>query len=187
MSGMWKKARLVNNMNDHFHYQKPNRTGKKFGSQMYAVPIQKNVFVVTGAPGSGKSYLVNKEATVYDIVFDYDKIAEAMNPAAGMHGNHTYMMSVLLAIRETVIRCFAARTGDWHNAYFITASPDRQLIEELIRKMRAIERHVDATMEECIERIKNDNTRSLKARDIDLVRDYFLKQQITKKDNPWNK
>lgn len=144
---------------------------------MYATPIQKNVYVVTGAPGSGKSYLVDQNITKFDIVFDYDRIAAAMNTIAGTHGDHTYMKFVLLAMRETVIECFARREGDWHNAYFITASPDRVKIDQLLRRMNATELHVDKTLDECIEQIKNDNTRPLKAKDIDLVRDYFFKQK----------
>lgn len=146
--------------------------------KMYAAPIQHNVYVVTGAPGSGKSYLVNQSATKFDIVFDYDRIAEAMCPVTGMHGNHTYMLKVLLAIRDTVIRCFSDRVGEWHNAYFITATPDRNEITNLVMRMKAEELHVDATMDECIEHIRNDETRILKARDIELVRDYFLKLKI---------
>lgn len=141
------------------------------------VPAQHNVYVVTGAPGSGKSHLVNQNATKFDIVFDFDKIAEAMCPITGMHGNHTYMLKVLMEIRETVIRCFSDREGEWHDAYFITATPDRNKITTLLRRMNATELHVDATLDECIDHIKNDESRVLKARDIDLVRDYFVKMK----------
>lgn len=144
---------------------------------MYAAPIQHNVYVVTGAPGSGKSHLVNQSATKFDIVFDYDRIAEAMCPLSGVHGNHTYMKEVLQSVRDTVIRCFADRVGEWHNAYFITATPDRNKIENLLKRMKAEELHVDATLDECIEHIRNDETRILKARDIELVRDYFMKKR----------
>ena len=154
------------------------KAGKSFGSRMYATLIQKNVYVVTGAPGSGKSHMVNQNMTKFDIVFDYDRIADAMSPIAGIHGNHMYMKEVLLAVRETVINCFASRSGEWHDAYFITASPNRQQVDQLIKRMNAMELHVNATMEECIERIRNDESRQLKARDIKLVREYFLKQNL---------
>ena len=159
------------------------RTRSRFGGKMYSPDVQMAmcVYVVTGSPGSGKSYLVNQMATKYDIIFDYDKIAEAMCPVSGLHGNHTYMKNVLLSIRDTVIRCFADRVGEWHNAFFITATPNRNEIEVLVKRMKANELHVDATMEECIEHIRNDETRILKARDIELVRDYFMKTKLYEK------
>ena len=160
------------------HSRDYTKAGKGFGSRMYATSIQKNVYVVTGAPGSGKSHMVNQNMTKFDIVFDYDRIADAMSPFAGIHGNHMYMKEVLLAVRETVINCFASRSGEWHDAYFITASPDRNAVDQLIVRMNAVELHMKSTMDECITRIQNDDTRPLKARDIELVRDYFMKQNL---------
>lgn len=131
----------------------------------------KKVYLVTGAPGSGKSTYVKENAGKNDLVFDLDSINEALGGT--MHGNNIALLPVSLAMRQAAIEAIAGRKGGWDNAYFISASSDRKAIESLCKQLEAEEIKIDATPEQCRERIYKDTTRANKAEHINLVDRWF--------------
>lgn len=143
-----------------------------------------SVYIVTGAPGSGKSYFVNQHAGEYDIVYDFDRIADALCPKSGVHGNRRFMMDLLMDIRKTVIRILSSGIGEWNNAYFITSSADPVQIRSWLKMMKAEEIHIDTPLDKCIENIMADDTRPNKQQQIDLARNYFAKRKLAAKQTP---
>lgn len=131
----------------------------------------KQVYLVTGAPGSGKSTYVKENAGKNDLVFDLDSINEALGGT--MHGKNLAVLPVSLAMRQAAIEAIAGREGDWDNAYFISASSDRKAIESLCKQLEAEEIKIDATPEQCWERINADDTRTNKAEQINLVNKWY--------------
>lgn len=142
------------------------------------------VYIVTGAPGSGKSHFVNQYAGEYDIVYDFDRIAEALCPQSGAHGNRRFMMDLLMDIRKTVIRNLSSGIGEWSNAYFITSSADPVQIRSWLNMMKAEEIHIDTPLDKCIENIMADDSRPHKQQQIDLARDYFAKRKLAERQSP---
>lgn len=143
-----------------------------------------NVYIVTGAPGSGKSHFVNQHAGEYDVIYDFDRIAETLCPMSGQHGNRRFMMDLLMDIRKTVIRNLASRIGEWNNAYFITSSADPVQIRSWLNMMKAEEIHIDTPLDKCIENIMADDSRPNKQQQIDLARDYFAKRKLAERQTP---
>lgn len=71
-------------------YQKTLR--KLFGGN-----DEKKVFIISGSPGSGKSYYAEKHKGENDIVFDMDKICSAID-GKNVHDDHRAIYLILFLI-----------------------------------------------------------------------------------------
>ncbi len=131
----------------------------------------KNVFLITGSPGSGKTTYAKEKAGKNDLIFDLDEIHAALG--GELHGNNAALLPVSLSMREAAIEAITNRLGQWNNAYFICASPNRIEIDSLCRQLEATEIKMKATLEECQERINNDTTRLNKEEQLALVNRWF--------------
>lgn len=131
----------------------------------------KKVYLVTGAPGSGKTTYVKQVASKKDLVFDLDSINTALG--GEMHGNNLNVLPVALSMRQAAIEAITNGSGEWENAYFISAASDRKAIDSLCKQLNATEIQMDATPEQCRERIYKDTTRINKAEHINLVDRWF--------------
>lgn len=98
---------------------------------------QRPVFVVSGAPGSGKSTYVRKNATDQDLILDMDALCCAIQGAAGLHQDHSVVLPAALAAREAIYEEIENQTGEWKRAFIITANPDRQKVSELVQRFSA--------------------------------------------------
>ncbi len=131
----------------------------------------KKVYLVTGAPGSGKTTYVKQVAGENDLVFDLDSINEALG--GKIHGNNLAVLTVSLSMRQAAIEAITSRSGNWDNAFFISASADRKAIDSLCKQLDATEIKIDATPEQCRERIYKDTTWTNKVDHINLVDRWF--------------
>lgn len=75
-------------------YQKTLR--KLFGNNG-----EKKVFIISGSPGSGKSYYAEKHKGENDIVFDMDKICSAIDGKT-VHDDHSNILDIVLNLRNTI-------------------------------------------------------------------------------------
>lgn len=119
----------------------------------------KRVVVVNGAPGSGKTYFVKRHIQPQDIALDLDYITAALALDDKLYGDRTPQLDVALAAREAIFEQIQYRRGDWQNAYVITASNDPKKVERLCSRLDAELITMNATAEECKERIRNDSRR----------------------------
>lgn len=120
---------------------------------------QRPVFVVSGAPGSGKSTYVRKNATDQDLILDMDALCCAIQGAASLHQDHSVVLPAALAAREAIYEEIENQTGEWKRAFIITANPDRQKVSELVRRFSAEHIEMKASREECKNRVVNDPAR----------------------------
>lgn len=144
----------------------------------------KQVFVVSGAPGCGKSTYVKKNATNRDIVLDLDELCNAIQGASGIHQDHKAVLSAALAARDAIYNEIENKTGEWERAFVITADPDDLKVTNLVRRFSAEHIKINASREECINRIMNDPSRKgEEERQIQIVDDWFNRQWFLNGDD----
>ena len=120
----------------------------------------RDVIIVTGAPGSGKSTFVKNEAASSDLVVDLDEICKAITGKGNStHSDFSAVLPVALKIRDALYAAIENQEGDWEKAYIISATPKRQTVQELLRKFGGKEHRIQATREECFARIRSDESR----------------------------
>ena len=95
----------------------------------------RKVYLVFGAPCSGKTTFVNNNMLKGDIV---------------------------LGVRDLIIDSIKYRLGDWANAYIIGGYPLKSERERLIKELCAEEIFIDCTKEECLNRLRNSDKRDYK-------------------------
>ncbi len=117
------------------------------------------VYVVSGAPASGKTTYVQNHKNKGDLVFDLDYICAALGGTNELYENHKPYLDVALAVRDTVYEMIRNRDGKWKNAYVITAQKDSDKVKALVNDLDAELIHIDSSKEECIENARNDTRR----------------------------
>ena len=134
------------------HNKEHDRFGDKRGGSYKPQP--KKVYIVYGAPCSGKSSWVKENAAPDDLVVDLDSIWQMISinerytkPAA--------LKGTVFQMRDALYDVIKYRSGKWHNAYIITGGALKGDRERLIKRVGADELiFIDASFEECMQRVK---------------------------------
>ncbi|MBS6561989.1 MAG: HNH endonuclease [Staphylococcus sp.] len=115
--------------------------------------VNKKVYLVYGAPCSGKTSYVNQVATRYDLIVDLDKIHQAIC-VCDIFDKPDATKKLAYDIRDLLIDAIKVRKGDWENAYVIGTYPKRSERERLITELGAEPIYIASTKEECINRVQ---------------------------------
>lgn len=131
------------------HARCHNRIHEKLG---YA---RKEIFLVYGAPLSGKSSYVKSTALAGDLIIDMDSIWECISgqPRYVKPGK---LKAVAFGVRDYLMDCLRVRNGKWQNAYIIGGFPLISERERLVNQYGAREVFIDTDEAECIRRL-NEN------------------------------
>lgn len=130
---------------------------------------RRTVYVVHGAPCSGKSTWVNKMANDDDLILDYDRLYTAVCNA-DMHVNPKRLRRNVLALRESIVDQIRVRNGDWMNAYVIYSSALRSDVDRLIERLSAEEVYIEAAEIECLSRaIESERPKEYQ----EFIKNYF--------------
>ena len=162
----------------HFicHNKRHERYG--FGTGGY-IRKPKRVYIVYGAPCSGKSSWVKSVANDNDLIVDIDNIYEMISNNDRYVKNDA-IKSVVFAVRDCLYDTIRYRSGRWQNAYIITGgarSGDRARLKQRISADELI--FIDTPKDECLKRAderSNDNW-------IDYINDWFEAYQPEYTDN----
>ncbi len=132
------------------HHACHNEIHNRFSS------YQRHIYLVYGPPLSGKTSYVNSIATKDDLVIDIGRIREAIT------GGKQYEISNRLndnifTIRNSLLEQVKYRTGKWINAFIIGTFPYSGERERISRELEAELLFIDATKEECLERLEKCN------------------------------
>lgn len=136
----------------------------------------KDVFVISGAPGSGKSTHVRQNKKNGDLVVDLDLLASALQGDSMAHPDYMPVMDAVMAAREAIYQTIEARNGKWKRAFVITSSPDKEAVEGLANRFGAKVIQMQTSKNECIDRIRTDPARTNVDRDVELVEKWFAGQ-----------
>ena len=129
------------------HHSCHNRIHNKLG---YA---NREVYLIYGAPLSGKSTWVKESMSAGDLVIDIDSIWQCISNLS-RYEKPARLKSIVFKVRDTLLDTVKYRLGKWNNAYIIGGYPLQSERERLIKELGAREVYIDATKEECIERLK---------------------------------
>lgn len=130
-----------------------NEIHKRFGFSAY-----RKVYLVYGAPCSGKTTFVNSVRGLSDIVLDMDAIWFMLTgrpyekPAA--------LRTNVFAIRDLIFEQIRTRTGRWERAWVIDGGarkPDRERKSALLG---AEEIYINTDRLTCLKRLSRDDTRT---------------------------
>ncbi|MCR4644999.1 MAG: ATP-binding protein [Oscillospiraceae bacterium] len=121
---------------------------------------EKRVVIVSGAPGSGKTYYVKSHLQPGDLALDFDYLTAALALDDRLYGDREPQLHVALAAREAIFDTISKREGNWNTAYIITARKEPARVQELADRLGGEIVRMSATLEECRENIRNDPRRA---------------------------
>lgn len=132
------------------HHRCHNLIHNKLGHQ------ERQVYLVYGAPCSGKSSFVRDAMNVGDFIVDIDSIWECVS---GMprYIKPQRLKSVVFGIRDHLLEDVMYRRGKWLNAYIIGGYPYAAERERICRKLGARTIFINETKETCIDRLMMAN------------------------------
>lgn len=105
-----------------------------------------NVYIVYGAPCSGKSTYVNQVAQRGDLIVDFDAIMQAIS-GCEYHHHLNGLKKPTFAVRDTLLDMIRMRVGGWCDAYVIGGYPRKLQREQLAAKLGAELIYIDTTRE----------------------------------------
>lgn len=116
------------------------------------------VYLVYGAPLSGKSTYVKDSMSEGDLVVDMDSIWQCVS-GCDRYIKPNRLRSVVFRLRDDLLDMIKYRFGKWSNAYLIGGYPLQSERERLMQELGAREVFIDTSKEECIERLAADSER----------------------------
>ena len=138
-------------------------------------PVERKVYLITGAPLSGKTTFVRERMQEGDIVFDIDDLWQILSGQPRYVKPNTLKATVFnlrLAIKEQIMK----GAGSWRNAYIIESLPlatDRKREAERYKAHNVEIITMEASREECLNRLYlMPNGRDIKAYET-FINDYF--------------
>ena len=139
------------------HFRCHNEIHERFGFNRGYSP-KKKVYIIYGAPCSGKSTWVKENATEKDLIVDLDNIFESISINDRYHKPES-IKSVVYKLRDNLYDIIKYRDGKWTNAYVITGGALLGDRERLMKRVGADELiFIDTDKAECLSRAKKNRT-----------------------------
>lgn len=126
-----------------------------------------HVYIIYGAPCSGKTSYALKQMRSRDIIVDLDMIYEMLTGKDG-HEHPDGLRFIAYKIRDTLYDIIRTRYGRFDNAYIVAGLPHKGEREALAKRLQAELIHIDASEEECIKRAKDRPIHT-----IQIIKKYF--------------
>lgn len=140
------------------HFKCHNKLHERFGYHTTSAggsykPVKKNVYIVYGAPCSGRRTWVHDVATEDDLIVDQNAIYAMIS--VGGDQTSGALKSVVFDIRDKLYDVIRYRSGKWHNAYIITSGA---LLGDRLRLIQRVGAddcvYIDTDMQTCLKRAK---------------------------------
>lgn len=132
----------------------------------------KDVTIVYGSPGAGKTSYVIEHMKDGDLVIDLDKLLEAISFKDIYQGSEG-LKPYVYAMRDTLYDSLERRIGNINKAWVVACLPNKREREYLARRLRAELVHIDTDQEQCISRAMLDNRRENKYLQKKIIENYF--------------
>ena len=153
------------------------RDGFQFDEDGNIVPITKDVFIVWGAPASGKTTYVAEHKDKTDIAIDLDKISEALTFHVDDESK-TAVLSTSIAVRDYLYAMIEERRIISERIWIVAGLPHKEHRERLAQRLRAKLIHMDADHGECLWRAMADDKRTDKLKQRAMINNYFDRLQV---------
>lgn len=130
------------------------------------------VYIVHGAPGSGKTTFVKDNMKSGDLIVDLDLIKHAISMCSKAQVlDNLYEVSE--SIRELLYERIESKRIDSKTIWIISMLPTREARQQLQLRFDAKLIHIDTDIDACVERILNDDEREDKEFQMKLIDKYF--------------
>jgi hypothetical protein len=129
---------------------------------------RREIYLIYGAPLSGKSTYLNEVKQPGDVIVDVDAIRKCVSGEA-LHKIYPTHNSIVFGIRNFMLDAIKTRKGNWHRAYVVGGYPLESARKRLCLELGAQEIFIEATKEECFERLEADADN----RDVEAWRGYI--------------
>lgn len=119
---------------------------------------KQSVYLVYGAPLSGKSTHVRQQMRRGDIIVDMDRLYEALSglPSYDKPDN---LFNNVIGVHKHLIDNVKTRFGKWHHSWIVGGYADRHKRKRLAEELGAELVFCSATIEECMSRLEQDEDR----------------------------
>lgn len=134
--------------------QSHNEIHKRFG---YCT--ERKVYLVYGAPCSGKTTFVNSIKGNSDLVVDIDNIWQCITGGA-RYEKPNALKANAFAVRDCLLEMVRTRAGKWERAYIITGAASKGDRERQIALYGAESIFIDTDKETCLKRLYGDSERT---------------------------
>ena len=162
------------------HFQCHNKIHERFGYNKTSVHTYtpKRVYIVYGAPLSGKTTWVHSVATPDDLVVDMDAIWQMVSVNA-KYTKPNALKSVVFDVRDKLYDIIKYRSGNWKNAFVIFGGAMKGDRERLKQRVSADEFiFIDTVESVCMNRLKDrDIDGNQKAEQIRWIEEWFERYQ----------
>lgn len=129
---------------------------------------RREVLLVYGPPLAGKTSWVREAKSDGDLVVDLDSIWSCVT-GLPRYVKPPKLRGVVFKIRDQLLDMIKHRFGKWTKAYIIGGYPNTGERERLINELNATPVFIEATQEECLERLENTTD----GRNVDEWADYI--------------
>jgi len=121
----------------------------------FGIHQQKQVFLVYGAPLSGKTSWVRDNALCGDLIVDIDSIWQCVS-GLDRYEKPNKLKAVVFRLYDELYDTVKYRDGKWLNAYVIGGFPLSSERERVRRELHAREIFISTDKETCLRRLKED-------------------------------
>ena len=128
------------------HHKCHNKIHNKLG---YAV---RQIYLVYGAPLSGKSTWTAENMEPGDLVIDMDSLWQSVS-GCDRYVKPGRLNAVVFGMRDYLIDCVRVRRGKWNNAYIVGGYPLCSERERICRELGAREIFIECSRDECMARL----------------------------------
>lgn len=115
--------------------------------------IKREVYLIYGSPFSGKTTWVSAVSEPGDLVVDIDNIWQCVS-GCNRYIKPQRLNAIVFGMRDYLLDSVRVRRGKWNNAYIIGGYPLISERERLCRSLGAREVYIEATKEQCLERLE---------------------------------
>lgn len=113
------------------------------------------VYLVYGAPCSGKTSFVRDNMEQGDLIVDIDSIWECIS-GCDRYVKPGRLNACAFVVRDCLLEQVRYRTGKWFTAWIVGGYPLTGERERLVKSLGAREIFIDTPREECLQRLTND-------------------------------
>lgn len=139
--------------------------------------IEKKVYIITGAPLSGKTSFVKERLQTNDLILDIDDIWEMVS-GQPRYVKPNSLKPIVFQLRDDIKGLISRGTGTWRNAYIIESLPspsDRNREADRYRAFNVEIITMDTSEAECLQRLHNEpKGRNIKDYE-GYIKDYYAR------------
>ena len=142
--------------------------------------VKMKIKIVYGAPCSGKSTYVKAHAGEHDLIWDFDKLLAACTNRTGQSSDQHPMANFVIDLRKMIIDT-AQKRPSIENLYITTLWVSDKILNE-VEGLDFEKIFIEATKEECFQRLEEDSERPDKGGWKKLINGWF--SQHRSEDKP---